>query len=134
MILGIRQADDTWKNYPMVDLVEFTERLSLNQLMAFNRELALTNISSARSMSYVLELVRKVSGAIGEGMVQPRELVAHEDGVFLMAVMVWGARTYAGERLSLLEACDVPLNRIRFVPDGSDRVDADDPKAEDADA
>lgn len=119
MIIQVK-VDGEWRTYPLVDLHSFTSELSLTQLMAFNRELAVTNISAARSMADVLAITREVAG------LSKAKLMDHPEGMFLLAVLVWGARIKAGEKVGLLEAADfAPLTDLRFVPEPSDLRDGE---------
>ena len=119
MIIQIRKrgadGEPEWVSYPMVNLHQMTSKLTLNQLVGFSRELAITNISRARSMADVLDIVDEV----GDGKTAV-EIAEHPEGAFLLAVMVWGARTSAGDKLGLLEACDVTLDDLRFITEGDD--------------
>ena len=47
----------------------------------------------------------------------PAELEADDDFVWFIALIVWAARYDAGEDISLLEAVDVSLGDIVFLPD-----------------
>lgn len=99
------------KSYDAIDMQD----LSLRHTLALQRELAVTNISSARTWAEVQALVREFAGLSQE------ERVLHPESVFLTAVTVWAARVSAGEDVGLLEAVDVPLRSIQFISQPSDR-------------
>ena len=110
--------------YEMVDLHSFARKLSFNHLMGFNRELATTNISSCRTINDVLAVLNEVKDLpVGDLEGNPGDtIVDHPEGMFLLGVMIWAARTAAGERLTLLEACDFDLGALEFVrePDAAE--------------
>lgn len=99
------------KHYPHVQI----EDLSLGHVMALQRELVLTNISSARSWGDVRALVAEFAALPENGRGD------HPEFLFLTALTVWAARVTAGERISLLDAIDVPLAAIKFVAEPHDR-------------
>ncbi len=102
------------KHYPLVGLRELQQKMSLRQQMVLQRELAVTNISSCRTMKDILLLLQSIprmtKGAIAD----------HPEGMFLIGVMVWASRVCAGEDISLLEAVDVPFDELRFIEDGEE--------------
>ena len=100
--------------YPLVTLPDMAHELTFNQLMAFNRELAVSNISSCRTMADFMALMVEIKS------LDTGALLDHPEGAFALGVMVWAARTAAGERLTLLEACDVSMAELRFVSEESD--------------
>lgn len=98
------------KHYPHVQI----EDLSLTHVMALQRELVLTDISSCKSWADVRRMV-------GEFQALPtKKRPDHPEFLFLTALTVWAARVTSGERLSLLDAVDVPLDRLRFVAEPHD--------------
>lgn len=109
--------------YAMVNLHDFSKELTFNQLLAFNRQLAVSNISRCRTMDDVLGLLAEVKG------LKPTELMAHPEGCFLLGVMVWAARTVAGERITLLDACDFRLGDLAFINEPTDPAGAPEGKA-----
>ena len=104
--------------YGMVNLLDFSKELTFNQLLAFNRELAVSNISRCRTMDDVLGLLAEVKG------LKPSELMTHPEGCFLLGVLVWAARTVAGERVTLLGACDFRIGDLAFINESADAEDA----------
>ena len=109
--------------YGMVNLHDFSKELTFNQLLAFNRQLAVSNISRCRTMDDVLGLLGEVKA------LKPTELMAHPEGCFLLGVLVWAARTVAGERITLLDACDFRISDLSFVNEPSDPAGAPEGKA-----
>lgn len=111
--------------YEMVDLHAFSSKLSLNQLMALNRELAVTNISSCRTIKDVMAVLNEIKNLpVGDLAGEPGStIIDHPEGMFVLGVMIWAARTAAGERLTLLEACDIDLGSLHFVSDAEEEGD-----------
>ena len=109
--------------YGMVNLHDFSKELTFNQLLAFNRQLAVSNISRCRTMDDVLGLLAEVK------TLKTDELIAHPEGCFLLGVMVWAARTVAGERITLLDACDFRLGDLAFINEPTDPAGAPEGKA-----
>ena len=99
------------KHYPLVDI----EKLSLKHTLVLQRELSLTNISSARTWAEARELVREFQS------ISKEERESHPEALFLTALTIWAARVTAGEDLTLLDAVDVPLSQVRFVHEPTDR-------------
>lgn len=98
------------KRYPGVTL----EDLSLRHTLALQRELAVTNISSAKTWADVRKLLADMDA-------MPREERAnHPEVLFLSAVTIWAARVSAGEEMSLLEAVDIPLGSVRWLAEPED--------------
>lgn len=100
--------------YAMVNLHAFAQELTFNQAMAFNRQLAVSNISRCRTMGDVLGLLAEVKA------LKTDELMKHPEGVFLLGVLVWAARTVAGERVTLLDACDFKIGALAFINEPGD--------------
>lgn len=101
------------KHYPHVQI----EDLSLGHVMALQRELTLTNISSAKTWADVRALVNEYAAT------PKADQADHPEYLFLTSLVVWAARVTAGEQLSLLDAVDVPVSQIRFVAEPHDRVE-----------
>lgn len=100
------------KHYPGVQV----EDLSLLNVMALQRELTLNNISRCKTWEDVQALVTEMQ-TIPEG-----ERKAHPEMLFMTSLLVWAARVSAGERVSLLDAVDVPVSQLRFVTEPQDRA------------
>lgn len=100
------------KHYPGVQV----EDLSLLNVMALQRELTLNNISRCKTWEDVQALVTEMQ-TIPEG-----ERKTHPEMLFMTSLLVWAARVSAGERVSLLDAVDVPVSEIRFVTEPQDRA------------
>lgn len=100
------------KHYPGVQV----EDLSLLNVMALQRELTLNNISRCKTWEDVQALVTEMQ-AIPEG-----DRKTHPEMLFMTSLLVWAARVSAGERVSLLDAVDVPISQLRFVNEPQDRA------------
>lgn len=109
--------------YGMVNLHDFSKELTFNQLLAFNRQLAVSNISRCRTMDDVLGLLAEVK------TLKTDELMKHPEGCFLLGVLVWAARTVAGERVTLLDACDFKIGDLSFINEPGDPAGAPEGKA-----
>ncbi len=107
------------KHYPHVNI----EDLSLGHVMALQRELTLTNISSAKTWADVRQLVAEYA-ATPEG-----EQPDHPEYLFLTCLVVWAARVTAGEQISLLDAVDVPVSQIKFIAEPHDKLPGPEGKA-----
>lgn len=100
------------KHYPGVQI----EDLSLLNVMALQRELALNNISRCKTWEDVRGLVSEMAALSTE------DRKAHPEMLFMTCLLVWAARVSAGERVSLLDAVDVPVTQVRFVSEPQDRA------------
>lgn len=105
------------KHYPHVNI----EDLSLGHVMALQRELTLTNISSAKTWAEVRALVNEYAESPNKA--------DHPEYLFLMSLIVWAARVTAGEQISLLDAVDVPVSQIKFVTEPHDKLPGPEGKA-----
>jgi hypothetical protein len=92
------------------------EDLSLLHVMALQRELALTDISSCKTWADVRALMDEYQ------RMEPAERGNHPEALFLLSLTVWAARVASGERIEFLEAVDVPVNQIRFVAEPHDKA------------
>jgi len=102
------------KRYPGVAI----EELSIRHTLALQRELALTNISSAQTWADVRRLVADF------GAMKPEDRENHPEILFMTALTIWAARVTAGEELGLLEAVDIPAASVRWVAEPSDKKPA----------
>lgn len=100
------------KHYPRVAVDE----LSIRHTLALQRELAITNISSAKTWADVRKLLADFS------TMEPAERENHPEVLFLTALTIWAARVTAGEDLGLLEAVDIPATSVRWVAEPSDKA------------
>ena len=100
------------KHYPGVQV----EDLSLLNVMALQRELTLNNISRCKTWEDVQGLVSEMAALSAE------DRKAHPEMLFMTCLLVWAARVSAGERVSLLDAVDVPVTQVRFVNEPQDRA------------
>lgn len=100
------------KHYPGVQV----EDLSLLNVMALQRELTLNNISRCKTWEDVQGLVSEMAALSAE------DRKAHPEMLFMTCLLVWAARVSAGERVSLLDAVDVPVSQVRFVNEPQDRA------------
>jgi hypothetical protein len=100
------------KHYPGVQV----EDLSLLNVMALQRELTLHNISRCKTWEDVQGLVSEMAALSTE------DRKAHPEMLFMTCLLVWAARVSAGERVSLLDAVDVPVTQVRFVSEPQDRA------------
>lgn len=100
------------KHYPGVQV----EDLSLLHVMALQRELTLNNISRCKTWEDVQALVSEMAALAAE------DRKAHPEMLFMTCLLVWAARVSAGERVSLLDAVDVPVSQVRFVTEPQDRA------------
>ena len=101
------------KHYPRVAVDE----LSIRHTLALQRELAITNISSAKTWADV----RKLLADFAE--LEPAERENHPEVLFLTALTIWATRVTAGEDLGLLEAVDIPATSVRWVAEPSDKAE-----------
>lgn len=99
------------KHYPGVAVDE----LSLRHTLALQRELAVTNISSAKTWADVRALLAEFQ-ALDKAA---RE--NHPEALFLTALTIWAARVTAGEEMGLLDAVDVPAASVRWIAEPSDK-------------
>ena len=93
------------KKYPAASVSD----LSLKRTLELQRELVTTGISSARSWADVQALMESFVSLSVE------ERAAHPEALFLTALTIWAARVGAGEDLTLLDACNVPLSAVKWV-------------------
>lgn len=107
------------KKYPAASVKD----LSLKHTLELSRELATTDISSAKSWQDVQQLFEEFSALSKE------EQQKHPEGLFLTALTIWATRVAAGEELSLLDAVDVPPSVIQWVAEPADKQPAGKPKA-----
>ena len=99
------------KHYPGVTVDE----LSLRHTLALQRELAVTNISSAKTWADVRALLAEFQ-ALDKAA---RE--NHPEALFLTALTIWAARVTAGEEMGLLDAVDIPAASVRWIAEPSDK-------------
>ena len=99
------------KHYPGVAVSE----LSIRHSLALQRELAVTNISSAKTWADVRALLAEFQALDKAG----RE--NHPEALFLTAVTIWAARVTAGEEMGLLDAVDIPAASVRWIAEPGDR-------------
>ena len=102
------------KHYPGVAVSE----LSIRHSLALQRELAVTNISSAKTWADVRALLAEFQALDKAG----RE--NHPEALFLTAVTIWAARVTAGEELGLLDAVDIPAASVKWIAEPADRAPA----------
>lgn len=100
------------KHYPRVAVDE----LSLRHTLALQRELAVTDISEAKTWADVRRMFEEFAA------MSAAERENHPEVLFLTAVTIWATRVSAGERLSLLDAVDVPVKSVRWVTEPGDKV------------
>ena len=99
------------KHYPGVAVNE----LSIRHSLVLQRELAVTNISSAKTWADVRALLAEFQALDKAG----RE--NHPEALFLTAVTIWAARVTAGEEMGLLDAVDIPAASVRWIAEPSDK-------------
>lgn len=102
------------KKYPAASVSD----LSLKRTLELQRELVTTGISSARSWADVQALMESFVSLSVE------ERAAHPEALFLTALTIWAARVGAGEDLTLLDACNVPLSAVQWVAEPADKLPA----------
>lgn len=102
------------RHYELVDAAQLRSKLTFAQQVFLQRELVVTGISSARSFADVVRL------AADFYQLPAGERDEHPEGQFLLAVVIWASRVCAGESIGLLEAIDVPISDIRFIPEPDD--------------
>lgn len=59
----------------------------------------------------------------------PLDILDDPDAFNAFRAMIWLARTHAGEKLTLDEACDFPLDQMVFTTPDDDEAEEADPKA-----
>lgn len=90
------------------------EELSLRRTMELQRELALHDISSAKTMNDIRKLLVEYAEL-------PRDKRGgHPEAPFLVSLTIWASRVSAGEDISLLDAVDVPPSAISWIDEPSD--------------
>ena len=99
------------KKYPGVAVNE----LSIRHTLALQRELAVTNISSAKTWADVRALLSEFQA------LDKAERENHPEVLFLTALTIWAARVTAGEELGLLDAVDIPAAAVRWIAEPSDK-------------
>ena len=102
------------KKYPGVAVDE----LSIRHTLALQRELAVTNISSAKTWADVRALLVEFQQLDKEGRQN------HPEALFLSALTIWAARVSAGEEMGLLDAVDIPAASVRWIAEPSDKAPA----------
>lgn len=102
------------KKYPGVAV----EELSIRHTLALQRELAVTNISSAKTWADVRALLAEFKALDKAG----RE--NHPEALFLTALTIWAARVTAGEEMGLLDAVDIPAASVKWIAEPSDKQPA----------
>ena len=100
------------KKYPGVAVSE----LSIRHSLALQRELAVTNISGAKTWADVRALLAEFT------TLSKAERENHPEALFLTAVTIWAARVTAGEEMGLLDAVDIPAASVRWVAEPSDKA------------
>lgn len=100
------------KKYPGVAVNE----LSIRHTLALQRELAVTNISSAKTWADVRALLAEFQ-ALDKAA---RE--NHPEALFLTALTIWAARVTAGEELGLLDAVDIPAASVKWIAEPTDKA------------
>ena len=101
------------RTYPVVSIRD----LSLTSVLQLQRELStVETISRVRTWADILELNDELN------QLPEYEVSEHPESVFMLALTVWACRGAAGERMSLLDACDVPMDRIEWVEEPGDRL------------
>lgn len=99
------------KHYPSVSI----DQLSLAHVLTLQRELVITNVSSAKTFADVQGLIHEFSA------LPAAERANHPEAIFLAAVTIWATRVSAGESLTLLEAVDIPASSVRWIAEPHDR-------------
>lgn len=100
------------KKYPAASVSD----LSLKRALELQAELVTTGISSARSWADVQALMESFVSLSVE------ERAAHPEALFLTALTIWAARVGAGEDLTLLDACNVPLSAVKWIAEPTDSL------------
>ena len=100
------------RHYPGVQI----EDLTLLDVMALQRELTLNNISRCKTWEDVQGLVAEFNG------LPKAERKSHPEMLFYTSLLVWAARAWSGEKVSLLDAIDVPITQISFVLEPQDHA------------
>lgn len=103
------------KHYPGVAVSE----LSIRHTLALQRELAVTNISSAKTWADVRGLLAEFQA------LDKKDRENHPEALFLTAVTIWATRVSAGEELGLLDAVDIPAASVRWIAEPSDKKAAE---------
>lgn len=99
------------KRYPGVTLDE----LSIRHTLALQRELIVSDVSSAKTWPDVRRLLNEYQA------LPPAERENYPEAVFLSAVTIWAARVSAGEDLTLMQAVDFPAKtRVAWIKEPSD--------------
>jgi hypothetical protein len=87
-------------------------------------------------MNVLMRLPKETGGLTLKGIEAGFKNMDPEDpDFFLIGVLVWISRTMAGERLSLEDACNFPLNELAInsdddsTPEAGDEGEAADPTA-----
>lgn len=105
------------RHYPHVNV----EDLSLSHVMALQRELTLTNISSCQTWA-------DVRAMLDDYQQHPaKDRANHPEHLFLLSLTVWACRVAAGDQVTLLEAVDVPVSQVRFMMEPHDRLQEAEP-------
>ena len=99
------------KHYPGVAVNE----LSIRHTLALQRELAVTNISGAKTWADVRALLAEFQG------LDKAARENHPEALFLTALTIWAARVTAGEEMGLLDAVDIPAASVRWIAEPSDK-------------
>lgn len=79
-------------------------------------EATLADLLALKSATGLSQRDLRALGEIAEG--------DDDNAILLTGILVWFARRRAGERLTLEEACDVPLAEIEFVEEPGDEKPA----------
>lgn len=120
MLLKIHTCNDrgrcSCKAYPLVSLEDFKHVLTLRQQIALQRELTLTNISSARNFAELCALVVEYVG-----LPSNEDRIDHPESAFMTGVMIWATRISAGEDITLLDAIDVRLEQLEWYREPGDQ-------------
>jgi len=99
------------ETYPLVSVHD----LSLSAVILLQRELStVETISSLRTWADILAVSTELAG------LSPEEAEVHPESLFILGVTVWACRVSSGERLSLLDACDIPTHSIEWVAEPGD--------------
>lgn len=103
------------RHYPVVSM----EDLSLRHMLALQRELVVTDISSAKTWADVKALLVEFES------LPPAERKNHPEALFLTALTVWACRVMAGDEVSLREAFDMPAStELGWIKEPADHAPA----------
>lgn len=107
-------ADARFKIGDKVYSTAALDEISIRDLVVFNTEVA------DLGLHYTWADVERIGNEMAE--MPDQEALHHPDAMFITGVTIWASRRAAGDSVTFLEAIDIKIKDLEFLPSTQDHV------------